>query len=264
MPEGNKICDGPPARPDDAVDAQWLFPQERAPSPPRNKSCKYNGFGDPALLSSNGSQPTPSPPFSFDVNTTTTMDELRATISATLKEIAALNAATAKEIAALVAAIAKDNVAHAKARCKPFVAVHAMATSPPIAAHATAFSHPTVAVLKENNIPPSHGTRDGHGHATGGMVPAVNSPGPSGVTSTAVSFLPARVITSWPGILSSIQIPSNVNRYLINHLISTMLSGQCFVFLFCQLTEQPHQGNDMNNPTSTSRRQPNMFLIHKN
>ena len=28
-----------------------------------------------------------------------------------------------------------------------------------------------------------------------------------------------------------------LNHYLINHLISTMLSGQCFVFLFCQGTE---------------------------
>jgi hypothetical protein len=45
----------------------------------------------------------------------------------------------------------------------------------------------------------------------------------------------------------------NVKRYLINHLISTMLSGQCFVFLFCRLTEQPHQVDDMNNPTSMSR-----------
>ena len=35
----------------------------------------------------------------------------------------------------------------------------------------------------------------------------------------------------------------NITRYFINHLISTMLSGQCFVFLFCQGTEQPHQGN---------------------
>jgi hypothetical protein len=31
--------------------------------------------------------------------------------------------------------------------------------------------------------------------------------------------------------------------YLINHLIPTMLSGRCFVFLFHQGTEQPHQGN---------------------
>ena len=29
---------------------------------------------------------------------------------------------------------------------------------------------------------------------------------------------------------------SNIKRYLINHLISTMLSGQCFVFLFRRLT----------------------------
>jgi hypothetical protein len=36
---------------------------------------------------------------------------------------------------------------------------------------------------------------------------------------------------------------SNIKRYLINHLISTILYGQCFVFLFCQRTEQPQQGN---------------------
>jgi hypothetical protein len=34
-----------------------------------------------------------------------------------------------------------------------------------------------------------------------------------------------------------------LKRYLINHLISMMLSGQCFVFLFRQGTERPHQGN---------------------
>jgi hypothetical protein len=31
------MSNGPPARPDDAVDARWLFPQERAPSPPQSK-----------------------------------------------------------------------------------------------------------------------------------------------------------------------------------------------------------------------------------
>jgi hypothetical protein len=51
----------PPARPDDAINTRWLFPQERAPSPPRDEGCKHNGFGDPALLPSNGSPP-PSPP----------------------------------------------------------------------------------------------------------------------------------------------------------------------------------------------------------
>ena len=52
----------PPARPDGTVDdAPWLFPQERAP-PPRNKGCKHNGFGDPALHASNGSPSTRSPP----------------------------------------------------------------------------------------------------------------------------------------------------------------------------------------------------------
>ena len=51
----------------------------------------HNGLGDPALLSSNGSQPTSSSPFSFDVDTKTAMDELRelfaATVTATAKEI---------------------------------------------------------------------------------------------------------------------------------------------------------------------------------
>ena len=57
----------PPARPDGTVeavmvkDAQWLFPQERAP-PPRDEGCKQNGFGDPAPHTSNGSLPTLSPP----------------------------------------------------------------------------------------------------------------------------------------------------------------------------------------------------------
>ena len=52
----------PPARPDDVINTRWLFPQERAPSSPRDKGCKHNGSGDPALLPSNGSRPTPSPP----------------------------------------------------------------------------------------------------------------------------------------------------------------------------------------------------------
>jgi hypothetical protein len=34
-----------------------------------------------------------------------------------------------------------------------------------------------------------------------------------------------------------------VKRYLINHLKSMMLSGQCCVFLFCQGTERLHQGD---------------------
>ncbi len=78
MPEGNKMSNGPPlARPDDAINARWLFSQEQAPSPPHDEGCEHSGFGDPALLSSNGPQPTPSPPFSFDVDTKTTMDELQ-------------------------------------------------------------------------------------------------------------------------------------------------------------------------------------------
>ena len=292
MPEGNKMSNGPPpAQPDDAVDARWLFPQEQAPSPPREEGCKHNGFGDPALLSSNGPQPIPSPPFSFDVNTKTTMDELCALVAATIT-------ATAKEIAATFAAIAKDIDAHAKARCELFAAANAMATSPPIAANTTAishpiaanatairtmdklralvtatiaattkevaytvaatakeidaypkanrelfaanamatshpiaanamatshpiaantttFSHPMVAVSKENNIPPSHGTRDGHDHATGGIVPPVkNSPGPSGVASAAVSSLSACVVTSWLGIAPSVQIPLSTTTWM--------------------------------------------------
>jgi len=51
----------PPARPDDAINTRWLFPQERAPSPPRDEGCKHNGFGDPALLPGNGSPPPSSP-----------------------------------------------------------------------------------------------------------------------------------------------------------------------------------------------------------
>jgi hypothetical protein len=59
------MSNGPPAPPDDAINARWLFPQERAPSPPRDEGCKHNGFVDPALSSSNGSPPTPSPPMSM-------------------------------------------------------------------------------------------------------------------------------------------------------------------------------------------------------
>jgi hypothetical protein len=44
----------------------------------------------------------------------------------------------------------------------------------------------------------------------------------------------------------------HVESYLINHLLSKILGGRCFVFLFRQLTEQPYLG-DMNNHTSTSR-----------
>ena len=62
----------PPARPDGTVNnAQWLFPQERAP-PPRNEGCKHNGFGDPALHASNGSLPTPSPPSESSPSSTVT------------------------------------------------------------------------------------------------------------------------------------------------------------------------------------------------
>ena len=69
------------------------------------------------------------------------------------------------------------------------IATNAMATSHPIAANVTAISHPAVAALTENNIPPPHGACDGHNHATGGIVPAVTSPDPSGVASMAVLSL---------------------------------------------------------------------------
>jgi hypothetical protein len=117
------------------------------------------------------------------------MDELRALVAATA-------AATAKEVAATIAATTKEIDAYAKANRELFaanvmatshpIATNTMATFHPIAANATAFSHPTVAVSKKNNIPPSHGTCDGHDHATGGIVPAVTSPDPSGVANMAV------------------------------------------------------------------------------
>ena len=188
--------------------------------------------------------------------------EIAALVAAIAREKAAhtkARAATAKEIAATVAAIVKDNDAHTKAQCKLFAAAKAMATSPliaanataishptaanvmaittmaelrelvaamatshPIAANTTAFSHPMVAVSKENNIPPSHGTRDGHAHATGGIVPAVNSSDLTGVASTAVLSLPARVITSRSGIVPSIQSLPTANG-LSNNVATAML-----------------------------------------
>ena len=54
------------------------------------------------------------------------------------------------------------------------------------AVNATTISHPMEAVSKENNIPPPHGACDGHDHATGEIEPAVTSPDPSGIASTAV------------------------------------------------------------------------------
>ncbi len=48
---------------------------------------------------------------------------------------------------------------------------------------------------------------------------------------------------NWTLALHSVYKQKTLKRYLINHLISTMLSGQCFVFRFRQGTEQPHQGN---------------------
>jgi hypothetical protein len=43
-------------------------------------------------------------------------------------------------------------------------------------------------------------------------------------------------------VIDAFGAQKTLKRYLINHLISTMLSGQCFVFLFRQGTERPHQG----------------------
>ena len=123
MHKGNKMSNGLPlAPPDNAVDARWLFHQEQAPSPPHDKGCKHNDFGDPALLSRNGPQPAPSPPFSFDVDTKTTMDKLHELVAATAKKIDAY---------------AKTN--------QELFAANAMATSHPITANATAISHPITA-----------------------------------------------------------------------------------------------------------------------
>ena len=44
---------------------------------------------------------------------------------------------------------------------------------------------------------------------------------------------------SYMDVLSSLRW-IKVKRYLINHLLSRILGGWCFVFLFCRLTEQPH------------------------
>jgi hypothetical protein len=38
---------------------------------------------------------------------------------------------------------------------------------------------------------------------------------------------------------------AEVKCYLINHLLSTIFRGQCFIFLFSRGTEQPHQ-EDLN------------------
>jgi hypothetical protein len=170
-----------------------------------------NGLGNLALLLSNGSQPTSSLPFSFDVDTKTTMDKLRelvaATVAATAKEIDAYAKVNQELFAANTMTTSHPIRANPMAISHP-IAANTMAISHPIAANATAFttvaelqelvaadqeklvanqdSHPTVAVLKENNIPPPHGTCDGHDHATGGIVLAGISPDPSGIASTAV------------------------------------------------------------------------------
>ena len=352
------MSNGPPlARPDDAGDAQWLFPQERAPSPPRNEGCKHNGFVDPALLLSNGPHPTPNPPFSFNVDTKTMMDELQElvtayaadTVAANATEIdasakamdelhalvAATNAATVKEIAATVAAILKDNDAHVKAQRELFaaanamttslpvaanamaisppttanatanttmaelrelvtatqvltaanateidayakanrelfaanamatshpIAANAMATSHPITANVTAFSHPTAAVSKETNISPFPGTRDGHDHATGGIVPVVNSPGPSGVASMAVLSLPACDITSRPGIAPRVQISSSPTTRKSSPTADGLRRSAPTITLIWRLSWQI-SGRSQTIPTNASRRR--THLLHR-
>jgi hypothetical protein len=50
---------------------------------------------------------------------------------------------------------------------------------------------------------------------------------------------------SWVERLTSKKsiVLENFKHYIINHLLSMILGGQCFVFLFHQGTEQPHPGN---------------------
>ena len=148
------------------------------------QGLQAHGFGDPALLLSNGPQPTPSPPFPFDVHTKTTMDKLCELVAATAKKIDA----TTKNIDAYTKANREMVAANATA-IHELLAANAMAISHPIAANTTAISHSTVVVWNEINIPPHHGACDGHNHATGRIVPAATSPDPSGIASTAIVSL---------------------------------------------------------------------------
>jgi hypothetical protein len=148
--------------------------------------CSSWGF-----LGISPSQNRPAMQLTSSCQFSTAMDELRALVAATI-------AATAKEVAATVAATAKEINAYAKANREL------------IAANATAFSHPTVAVSKENNIPPSHGTCDGHDHATGGIVPVMTSSDPSGVASAAVLSSPACVMKSSPPLTVTTSFPTLV------------------------------------------------------
>ena len=135
------------------------------------------------------------------------------TMMAELRELVAATQALAAANVTKIDAYAKANqglfAANAMATTHP-IAANAMATSHPIAANATAFSHPTVAVSKENNIPPSHGTCDGHDHATGGIVLAMNSPGLPGVASAAVLSLSACVMESSPSLTVTTSFPTLV------------------------------------------------------
>ncbi len=84
----------PLARPDDAINTRWLFPQEQAPSAPRDEGCKHNGFGDPALLLSNG-YPPPSLP---TISTSTLNVKLTAALSLFQQGVADITSDLAKDI----------------------------------------------------------------------------------------------------------------------------------------------------------------------
>jgi hypothetical protein len=71
----------------------------------------------------------------------------------------------------------------------------------------------------------------------------------------AVILIPLHSILCWLVVSPQEGLPG-FRRFpskRINHLLSTILGGQYFIFLFHQSTEQPHQGN-MSNSTSTSKR----------
>ena len=80
-----------------AVDAQWLFPQERAPSPPRNEGYLSIGSKDLAPCMSDGLQPAPNP------RMMTCLDECEALWASTyakLKTVVAKINATLAEVEA--------------------------------------------------------------------------------------------------------------------------------------------------------------------
>jgi hypothetical protein len=58
------MSNGPlPACPDDAVDVQWLFSEEQAPSPPLNEGWLINGSHALAHRTRDGVEPAPNPCF---------------------------------------------------------------------------------------------------------------------------------------------------------------------------------------------------------